>query len=396
MEEKIQLIKNNLTGNIDEDINFLSSLYDEEKAILDDATATIEAINIVLEEIKKGQETKEENEEENIVNEEEATVEEEVEKTPEEIEIDEKITELLGHINIESDEDALKSIEELIPKIENLTKEEDGILYCSFKTEFEKRLFERIFAGEKKVVATPYANDVIYTIYADLLLKKKKKNQALDALERAIYWNFLSREAREKKLDIYFEKKEYVKYLECLKLLQMISYTPADIASCYNKYGFIFNHLKDTKSAYAMYVLSYDYFEDENVASLIAKFNQLDHTLSEMTSEEIYKLAEDNEVVIGANAKIIKAQRGLTTELIENGYIEEAKVMLENDYAMTREESIAAIYNQLLELQNQTVEQQEQVVEEAVAEEKPKKKKTTTTTKKKTAATKTKKTKKEE
>ena len=48
MEEKIQVIKNNLTGNIEEDINFLNSLYEDERLVIEEATSTIEAINIVL------------------------------------------------------------------------------------------------------------------------------------------------------------------------------------------------------------------------------------------------------------------------------------------------------------------------------------------------------------
>lgn len=393
MEEKIQVIKSNLTGNIDEDINFLNALYEDQRLVIEDATATIEAINIVLEEIKKEEATKEENQEQNEeVNEESQEV---VEKSAEEIEIDNKIAELLQNIDQESDEEALKNIEELIPKIENLTKNEEGILYCSFKNEFEKKMFERIFAGEKQVVSTAYANDMIYIIYSDLLVKKKKYSQALEALDRAIYWNFLSREAREKKLDIYFERKEIVKYLDSLKLLHMISYTAIDIASCYNKYGFIFNYLKDNRSTYAMYRLSYDYHQNDDVANLIASLEQLDSSLKEMTDEEIFKLAHDNEVMIGANTKIIKAQRSLIKDFIDNGLINEAKIMLENDYSMTREDEIAQIYNQLVELEQKVAEQaqkeqveevqtMENVEEKVEVEEKPKKKRATTTKKKTT------------
>ena len=59
MEEKIQVIKNNLTGNIDADINFLNALYEDERLIIEDVTTTIEAINIVLEEIKKAEDKEE-------------------------------------------------------------------------------------------------------------------------------------------------------------------------------------------------------------------------------------------------------------------------------------------------------------------------------------------------
>ena len=52
MEEKIQVIKKNLTGNYKKDVEFLNSLYDEENKIIEDAKATIEAINIVVQEIE--------------------------------------------------------------------------------------------------------------------------------------------------------------------------------------------------------------------------------------------------------------------------------------------------------------------------------------------------------
>ena len=342
MEEKIQVIKKNLTGDYKKDVEFLNSLYDQENKIIEDAKATIEAINIVVQEI--------ENKNNEIKVEDENNTEEIEEKTKEEQEIDKMIDELFDHLDNESDEEAIKSIEEIIPKIESLTKSDDNILYCSFKSELEKVLFTKIFAGEKQVEQTPYANDTIYIIYSDLLLKKKRKTEAMNALDRAIYWNFLSREARERKLDIYLSKKEIVKYLENVKLLQMISYTPQDIADCYNKYGYVFNELKDPKSAYAMYRLSYSYFINENVAKLIEAFEQLDPSLKEMSADDILNLAEDNDVLIGANNKIIKAEREIASDLISNGLIEQAKALLQNDYAMTSDEEIANIYNRLIEL----------------------------------------------
>ena len=374
MEEKIQVIKKNLTGDYKKDVEFLNSLYDEENKIIEDAKATIEAINIVVQEI--------ENKNNEIKVEDENNTEEIEEKTKEEQEIDKMIDELFDHLDNESDEEAIKSIEEIIPKIESLTKSDDNILYCSFKSELEKVLFTKIFAGEKQVEQTPYANDTIYIIYSDLLLKKKRKTEAMNALDRAIYWNFLSREARERKLDIYLSKKEIVKYLENVKLLQMISYTPQDIADCYNKYGYVFNELKDPKSAYAMYRLSYSYFINENVAKLIEAFEQLDPSLKEMSADDILNLAEDNDVLIGANNKIIKAEREIASDLISNGLIEQAKALLQNDYAMTSDEEIANIYNRLIELDKTNSSE----VKEEKKQDNVKKKTTTKTGTKKTTS----------
>lgn len=393
MEERINLIKKNLTGNYNEDVEYLTTLYSAQSRVLEDTVATIEAINIVLEEITKKQEiaeekeeiTKEEIEEDNRVEEKAEDVKKELElqedtRTDEEKEIDALIAELTSNIDNESDEEALASIEKIIPKIEAISKAEDeNVIYCSFSSDFEKMIFENIFGGEKQVKDTPYANDVVYTLYSDLLLKKKKRKAAMDALDRAIYWNFLNREAREKKIDLYYSKQEIVKCLDTIKKLQMISYTAQDIASCYNKYAFIFNSLKDSKSAYALYRLSYSYYQDENVLKMITQIEETNPTYKDIPADDLINLAKENEVEIGPNANIIRAHRNITTKLIEAGAIQEAKLMIENDYAMTKDEAIAKIYNQLNELDN-SVEKNSNEEKEDHQEEKEVAKKTTKST----------------
>lgn len=395
MEERINLIKKNLTGNYNEDVEYLTTLYSAQSRVLEDTVATIEAINIVLEEITKKQEiaeekeeiTKEEIEEDNRVEEKAEDVKKEQElqedtRTDEEKEIDALIAELTSNIDNESDEEALASIEKIIPKIEAISKAEDeNVIYCSFSSDFEKMIFENIFGGEKQVKDTPYANDVVYTLYSDLLLKKKKRKAAMDALDRAIYWNFLNREAREKKIDLYYSKQEIVKCLDTIKKLQMISYTAQDIASCYNKYAFIFNSLKDSKSAYALYRLSYSYYQDENVLKMITQIEETNPTYKDISADDLINLAKENEVEIGPNANIIRAHRNITTKLIEAGAIQEAKLMIENDYAMTKDEAIAKIYNQLNELDNSIEENSNEEKEDHQEEKKVAKKTTKSTTK---------------
>lgn len=395
MEERINLIKKNLTGNYNEDVEYLTTLYSAQSRVLEDTVATIEAINIVLEEITKKQEiaeekeetTKEKIEEDNRVEEKAEDVKKELElqedtRTDEEKEIDALIAELTSNIDNESDEEALASIEKIIPKIEAISKAEDeNVIYCSFSSDFEKMIFENIFGGEKQVKDTPYANDVVYTLYSDLLLKKKKRKAAMDALDRAIYWNFLNREAREKKIDLYYSKQEIVKCLDTIKKLQMISYTAQDIASCYNKYAFIFNSLKDSKSAYALYRLSYSYYQDENVLKMITQIEETNPTYKDIPADDLINLAKENEVEIGPNANIIRAHRNITTKLIEAGAIQEAKLMIENDYAMTKDEAIAKIYNQLNELDNSVEKNSNEEKEDHQEEKKVAKKTTKSTTK---------------
>lgn len=365
MEDRINLIKEKLTGNYKEDIEYLNTLYSAQTKVMEDTLATIEAINSVLEDITKEQdeianeEVIENNDNvENVEETEEVNENEQQEdRSPVQIEIDNLMVELKQNMDSENDNEALAVIEKIIPKIEDISKtDRDDLIYCSFTSDFEKMIFQNIFAGEKEVKDTPYANDVVYVLYSDLLLKKKKRKAAMDALDRAIYWNFLNREAREKKIDLYFKKQEIIKCLEAIKKLQMISYTAEDIALCYNKYAFVFDSLKDPKSAYALYKLSYNYFENEDVLNTIKLYEETNPTYKEMTIEDIISIAQDNEIEIGPNANIIKAHREITKNLVEIGAINEAKLMVENDYAMTRDEAIAKIYQQLNEL-NKPIEE---------------------------------------
>ena len=72
------------------------------------------------------------------------------EKPKDETDIDALIAELTSNIDNESDEEALASIEKIIPKIEAISKAEDeNVIYCSFSSDFEKMIFENIFGGEE-------------------------------------------------------------------------------------------------------------------------------------------------------------------------------------------------------------------------------------------------------
>ncbi len=358
MEEILNLIRENLTGNYESDMEFLTSLEEEENRIISNANATIEAINMIREEVENEQREDEIEEEEEV----EYSESEDDERTPEEVEIDNMIDDLFEEIEGKDySEVSLDKIENVINKIESLTDTSDEKeIHCSFSNEIERMIFEKIFAKDKKIVITPYKNDVLYILYADILLSKKRKTAALEALERAIYWNFLNREAREKKLEILYSKKQIVKYLENLKTLQLISYTPKDLSDCYNKYAYIFNELKDQKAAYAMYKLSYYYYPSEDVANVIKSFEELDPSYSNYTEKELLEHVEENEVIVGPNSKIIKAHRDITKDFLDEGMLDEAQVMLENDYNLTRDAQIAMLYNQLISVKNKKAEQEEE------------------------------------
>ena len=415
MEEKINIIKENLTGNYDEDIKYLSDFAEEKQKQIDDDIDTLDAINSVIKELSNtvsNEEVTEENNEESLG--ENIDVVDESKKE----QIDALIAELTQDIEKGNFDDALRSAESVIAEVEDLSKSnDDNKLYCSFSTEFEKSLFEYIFAGEKEVVATPYSNDVLYTIYSDILASKKRTKAAMDALDRAIYWNFLSRSARSKKIDLYFQKNEIVKCLDAIKKLQAISYTAQDLAECYNKYAYVFESLKDPKSAYALYILSYFYVNSDDVLNEINRLATQNPELADMTFEEVVELAKDNEVNVSPNSKIVSAYRSITRDFIEQQRYDEALLLVQNDYSITRDEELNSVYEQLVELthaQNENVEEKAEEApkkrtrkaaakvednKEEVVNEKPKKavSKTTakkTTTKKSTSTKKTSTTKK--
>ena len=395
MKEKINIIKANLTGDFEKDIQDLYTLAQDKQKELEDGIETLNAINSVIEELEntKTNEVVEEVDENN------ENVEESLEETSDGFDVQKQeqinsmIAELTQDLQNGDIDEALTGAEGIIAEVEELSKSDDNTkIYCSCSSDFEKSMMKYVFAGDKEVVDTPYSNDVLYTVYSDILLAKKKTKAAMDALDRAIYWNFLSRDARSKKIDLYYRRNEIVKCLDAIKKLQSISYTAQDLSECYNKYAFVFESLKDPKSAYALYVVSYYYVNDENVLAELNRLAEQNPELADMTLEEAFQLAKDNEVNVNPNNRIVGAYRNIIKDYIESGDIDFALTLVENDYAITRDEQLNEVYTSLVDLKEQQEESQEAeevVEEEPAAEEKPKKTATKKTTAKKTATKKT-------
>lgn len=384
MEKILDLIRNNLTGDYESDVNFLQSLLDEENKIIQNANTTIEAINIIANELED-ERVEEEPEEENELEqtEEESVEQEQKEVSPEEKEIDDLIDVLFSKIDEEDVDSLLYRIENIINKIEGLTDTSDeSQIHCTFSNEIERRIFEKILAGDKQIVITPYKNDELYILYADILLQKKRKSAALDALNRAIYWNFLNKDAREKKLEILHSKNQIVKYLDNLKVLQQIAYTAIDLAHVYDLYGQIFTELKDKKAAYGAYKLSSYYYPNDEVQELVESFEASNPEFKELSDDEIYEHLKSNEMQIGPNPKIIKAHRDITTEFLNEGRLDDAQILLQNDYNLTRDNQIALLYNQLLDVKEKREQMKQQIIEEEKAKATKKTTKKTTTKKK--------------
>ena len=399
MEEKINIIKANLTGDFEQDIQNLYILAQDKQRELEDGIETLNAINSVIEELEntKTNEVVEEVDENN--EEVEENIEESLEETSDDFDvakqdqINSMIAELTQDLQNGDIDEALTGAEEIIAEVEELSKSVDETkLYCSCSSDFEKRIMMYVFSEGREIVDTPYSNDILYTVYSDILLAKKKNKAAMDALDRAIYWNFLSRDARSKKIDLYYRRNEIVKCLDAIKKLQSISYTARGLSECYNKYAFVFESLKDPKSAYALYVVSYYYVNDENVLAELNRLAEQNPELADMTLDEAVQLAKDNEVNVNPNNRIVGAYRNIIKDCIENGNIDGALTLVENDYAITRDEGLNDVYTKLVDLKEQQEESQEAeevVEEEPAAEEKPKKTATKKTTTKKTTTKKT-------
>lgn len=397
MEEKINIIKTNLTGDYEQDLQNLYTLAQNKQRELEDGIETLNAINSVIEELEntKTNEVVEDDVDENN----EENIEESLEETSDSLDaqkqeqINSMISELTQDLQNGDIDEALTGAEGIIAEVEELSKNDDDTkLYCSCSSDFEKSLMEYVFADGKEVVDTPYSNDVLYTVYSDILLAKKRNKAAMDALDRAIYWNFLNREARSKKIDLYYQRNEIVKCLDAIKKLQSISYTAHDLSECYNKYAYVFESLKDPKSAYALYIVSYYYLNDENVLAELNRLAEQTPELADMTFDEALQLAKDNEVNVNPNNRIIGAYRNIIRDCIENGNIDAAITLVENDYAITRDEGLNDVYAQLVNLKEQQDAVKEELEENTeTIEEKPKKatKKATSKTTKKTTTKKT-------
>ena len=368
MEEKINTFKANLTGNYEQDMQDLVDLAQKKQKELEDGIETLNAINSVIEELEntKTNEVVEEADDNN--GEVEEKIEESLEETSDDFDIQKQdqinsmISELTQNIQDGNLDGALSRAELVIDEVEKLSKSSDDTkLYCSCTSDFEKKLIEYVFAGNKEVIDTPYSNDVLYVVYSDILISKRKTKAAMNALDRAIYWNFLNRDARSKKIDLFYNRNEIVNCLNEIGKLQSISYTAQDLADCYNKYAYVFDVLKDPKSAYALYILSYYYVNNPKVLEEINKLVEENPEFADMTFDEVIQRAKDNEVSVEPNINIVNAYRNIITDCVDEGRIDEAITLVENDYEITRDEELKEIYSHLLELRTQNNEKENEV-----------------------------------
>ena len=162
-----------------------------------------------------------------------------------------------------------------------------------------------------------------------------------------------------KKIDLYFQRNEIVKCLDAIKKLQSISYTAQDLAECYNKYAYVFESLKDPKSAYALYVVSYYYLNNDDVLAQLNRLAEENPELADMTFEESVKLARDNDVNVNPNTRIISAYRKITRDYINQGSYEDAMILIENDYSITKDEALNEVYDQLVALRDAVSEDEQ-------------------------------------
>ena len=395
MEEKINTFKANLTGNYEQDMQDLVDLAQKKQEELEDGIETLNAINSVIEELEntKTNEVVEEADDNN--GEVEEKNEESLEETSDDFDIQKQdqinsmISELTQNIQDGNLDEALSRAKLVIDEVEKFSKSSDDTkLYCSCTSDFEKKLIEYVFAGNKEVIDTPYSNDVLYVVYSDILISKRKTKAAMNALDRAIYWNFLNRDARSKKIDLFYNRNEIVNCLNEIGKLQSISYTAQDLADCYNKYAYVFDVLKDPKSAYALYILSYYYVNNPKVLEEINKLVEENPEFADMTFDEVIQRAKDNEVSVEPNINIVNAYRNIITDCVDEGRIDEAITLVENDYDITRDEELKEIYSHLLELKTQNNEKENEVgtINDNVQEKKAiAKKNTKSTTIKKTS-----------
>ena len=144
-------------------------------------------------------------------------------------------------------------------------------------------------------------------------------------------------------------------------MLQQISYTAEDLAHVYNLYGKIFDELRDKEAAYGVYKLSNFYYPDKEIEEIVYTYEDANPDYKNITEEELLNHIRENEVQIGPNPKIIKAHRDITTEFLNAGRLDDAQVLLENDYSLTRDGQIAIVYNQLLEVKEKKEQQEAEV-----------------------------------
>ena len=239
---------------------------------------------------------------------------------------------------------ALKMIEDLVKKVEELNMFQDDQMseYHLFDELFEEILYRHIYNPTKDLrrpERIPYTE--IYALYGSLLVELKRLDDAREALQKGLRWNpinfhimseYIETFKIEGNMDMFYEKT-----IEAFK----IAIHAPEVARCFRNLGYYFVEKKLYSEATATYLLSTRFDkESKQVQSELYYINQVSGGVKEPSFDDIKVYSEKYGFPTGAHEDVLGLAYAYGKHFLEERKNEPARYFISILYELTQDDEI--------------------------------------------------------
>ena len=252
-----------------------------------------------------------------------------------------EIKKLLSQKNFDM---ALQLMEALIPRIESSERYQDD--WDNGQRQFNEFLEMALCSHlVKSANQTQMQFDVpyfeIYGLYGQLLMEKRRFEEARHALRKALHWNPVSFVIASEYIETYRMEGDletfFSKTIEAFK----IAIHAPNVARCYRNLGYYFIEKKLFPEAVAVYMMS-QWFEknSQNAQAELNYISSIAGNIERPSIDQIKLYSEKYGFPIGADKDIVQLAYVYGDSLEKDGQKQGAKYCFSIMYELTQEESI--------------------------------------------------------
>ena len=239
---------------------------------------------------------------------------------------------------------ALKMIEGLVKKVEELNMFQDDQVseYHLFDEFFEEILYRHIYNPTKDLrrpEMIPYTE--IYMLYGSLLMELNRLDEAREALQKGLRWSPLNFQIMSEYIETFKMEGDMDKFFEkTVEAFKIAIHAPA-VARCFRNLGYYFVEKKLYSEAIAAYLLSTRFEKDsKQVQSELYYINQVAGGIKEPSYEVVEAYSEKYGFPTGANGDILGLAYTYGKHFMEDGQNEAARYCIGILYELTQDEDV--------------------------------------------------------
>ena len=255
---------------------------------------------------------------------------------------------------------ALKIIEPIVKMMDmlidaGLSENDSSSEYYCFSELFQVILHRNMNESQKEYKTAQQPFSKAYLFYGILLVDLKRYEEATAALEKSLRWNPCDTDAFFEYAETFKFRGDLQRFFELTKDAFKIAYKPAAVARCFRNLGYYYTEMKQWEMAVACITMSTKYMTNDKNAQ--SELYYIEHTAGRTIApphfEDFKQFAEANDFPAGASPVVlgIAAQFGL--HFLDDGRNDLAEYFLSIYYDLTDDEEVKEILDELNKEKNE-------------------------------------------